>query len=110
MDLVDVKRTAADKEREKKKYETLGSPIESEDYPYGLRISLDNDTLEKLGLSGELKSEDVVHLMAEGAVIESRSSTVNGKTQRSVEIQLRKIAVKEDGEHESASEILYGAK
>lgn len=109
MDLVDVKRTKADKEAERKRWEGESVVGEMDDYPYGLTIHLDDQTMEKLGLTGaDFDTGEPVAIVAEGVITEDRINTVNGKTRRSMSIQLRKMAVSQEGEREDVATTLYG--
>jgi hypothetical protein len=107
--LVDVKRTKADKEAERKSWE--GDSVERmDDYPYGLTVHLDHETIEKLGLSDmDLDAGEPVMLVSEATVTEDRINTVNGKTRRSMSLQLRKIAVTQEAKREDTATTLYGA-
>jgi len=109
MDLVDVKRTKADKEAERKRWEGESAVAEMDDYPYGLTLHLDDQTMEKLGLSGtDFDTGEPVKLVAEAVITEDRINTINGKTRRSMSIQLRKMALTQDGEKEDVATTLYG--
>src|SRR5688500_7403155 len=88
-DLVDMKRTAADKKEEQEKWD---KPFSSDDYGYGMSISLDNAALEKLGV-GDLDAGETVHMVAECAITADRIETINGKKERSLTIQIHKMAL-----------------
>lgn len=109
MNLVDVKRTKADKEAERESWK--GESIEQmDDYPYGLTVHLDNDTMEKLGLTAkDFDAGQPVMLVSEAVVTEDRINTVNGKTRRSMSLQLRKISIDQEGKAEDTATTLYGA-
>lgn len=102
--LVDMKRTPADKKAERDKWEnpTTGT----DDYGYGLTISLDNTALEKLGVSVPAAGE-AVNMVAECVVTEDRITTVNGKVERSLSLQLRKLHLSQ-GEATDIVGTLYG--
>jgi hypothetical protein len=102
---VDIKRTTADKQAEKKRWE---EPVSADDYPYGLKINLDNETIKKLGL-GDLDADEPVMIMAEGFVSSDNVEKRNGKSVRSVSIQISKLAIDQVSE-DDATETLYGAK
>lgn len=107
--LIDLKRTEADKKKERASYEESPYLGESEDYSYGLSIRLDEDAITKLGIdTSAMGSESVVIVCAEGVVTEESSNTYNGKTRRSMTIQLRKVSVEPQGDEEDAAKILYG--
>jgi hypothetical protein len=105
-DLVDMKRTAADKAAEKAKWD--GSPAEQDYYPYGLSICLDDAALTKLGVkASDFEMGSPVTLQASCDVTECSERTVNGKVTRSMTLQLQKIALTQDG-GETVADTLYG--
>lgn len=106
MDLIDVKRTEADKKREREQWD---KPMmaDMEDYPYGLQIQLDNETIVKLGL-GDIDTADEVDIVACGVIVSDNINTVGGKTRRSMTIQLQKLAISQEEESESLVKTLYG--
>lgn len=73
-------------------------------YPYGLCISLDDETLEKLGLDGDLPaSGDMIHLCAMAKVTNASCNerlTEDGKTEvsRRVELQITNMALESEDE------------
>lgn len=101
--LVDMKRTAADKKAEAEKWE---KPYSGDDYGYGMSISLDNAALEKLGV-GDLDAGETVNLVAECAITADRVETINGKKERSLTIQIHKMALSQ-GEATDVVGTLYG--
>lgn len=107
MNLIDVKRTKEDKKAEKERWS--GDVVEEmDDYPYGLTVNLDDDTMSKLGLNDQdFDTGEPVMLVSEAIITEDRINTVNGKTRRSMSIQLRKIAITQ-GEKTDISKSLYG--
>jgi hypothetical protein len=98
MALVDLKRTKADKKADKDGMKS--SPgIDQEDYPYGTRIHLGPEELDKLGMSDNPKVGDSVHVHGHGHVTSvSEDHRENGKKHRRVEIHLKHMEVKK-GEH-----------
>ena len=89
MDMIDMKNTV------KTKDSSLVSPVEQDEYPYGLRIRLDNDTLKKLGIT-ELPAIDSEHkLMALVCVValSMNESAGEGEPYRSVELQIEQLAL-----------------
>lgn len=108
MDLIDVKRTKADKKAESDRWK--GDAVEEmDDYPYGLTVNLDDDTMSKLGLTDkDFDTGEPVMLMAEAVITEDRINTINGKTRRSMAIQLRKIAISQGEGKADVSTTLYG--
>lgn len=107
MDLIDVKRTAADKKRDEERWKV--GPESTEDYPYGLTLHLDDDTIEKLGLSeASFDTGQPVAIIASGMITSESINTYNGKTRRSMSIQLQKLNVHQEAQHVSPVETLYG--
>lgn len=79
----------------KEKKSKLASPCcgpSDEAYPYGLRIDLNNDSLEKLGIDELPDSGDTMKLVAE-VKVESTSERQerNGDKNRSVGLQITKM-------------------
>lgn len=104
MQLVDVKRSKADKKREQAKYD---EPVTAtEDYPWGLSIRLDNATIEKLGI-GDLDAEENVRVFAAAFVSEDTATKRNGNTERSVSLQITKLAVVQTPSDASIADELY---
>lgn len=100
MDMIDMKNTV------KTKDSSLVSPVEQDEYPYGLRIRLDNDSLKKLGIT-ELPAIDSEHkLVALVCVVglTMNESAGEGEPYRSVELQIEQLALapakEEDDEDE----------
>lgn len=71
---------------------------EGPDFPYGLRISLDETDLEKLGLSDDASIDDMVHLVAIGRVCSVNKNEYNGAKSCRVEICLEQIGVEDEME------------
>lgn len=105
MDLVDVKRTKADKKAEAERWETSET---RDDYPYGLSIRIDEETCEKLGLSGrDFDAGQPVTIAAEGFISEDSVRMINGKPRRSMSIQITKIAIDQEA-GETITAAMYG--
>lgn len=103
MKLIDMKNTVEDKRS------SMIAPEMVDEYPYGLRISLDNATLAKLGIT-ELPAIDSEHkLVALVCVVgvSQRESQGDGEPYRSVELQIEQMALapakEEDDEEASGS-------
>lgn len=93
-------------EREKRYADAVIAPDAAE-YPWGLSITLDNETLEKLGIDKLPKVEASVTLEARAKVtsVSSNESTHSGKS-RSVSLQITHLCL-ESG-RKSAADVLYG--
>lgn len=107
MDLIDIKRTEADRKAERARWESV--PAEQDDYPYGLTLHLDNETLEKMGLTeADFDAGQPVTVQIEGYISEDSIRSVNGEPRRSMTIQTRKIAVNQEKEASDIGTALYG--
>ena len=83
------------------------------EYPYGLRISLDNDTLAKLGMT-ELPAIDAeFKVVALACVVSVSQNESQGSEEpyRSVELQIEMVELKpakeEEGEPSNSAQRLY---
>lgn len=103
MELVDIKRTKADKTAEKKRWD---EPMNADDYPYGLTISLDDATIKKLKL-GDMDAEQEVRVEAIAFVSEDNANKRNGKTVRSMQLQITKLAVVQGETKEDMAKAMY---
>lgn len=102
----DMKRTKAEKKGEG----TLKAPsMTQDDYPYGLRVRLEHESLNKLGMSKLPKVGDKLHLHAHAHVVSTEErSGEDGKKRRHVEVELRKMDL--GGAPKDEAELNKGAK
>lgn len=89
MALKSMKITKADRDARKKEHMCV--PYDGDDYPYGLRISLDEQALKKLGLSKLPKTGATVTLTAECCVVSTSVNDRKGKSDRRVELQIERM-------------------
>ena len=95
MKLVDMKLTKSEK---KKDGPMCSSEYKAPDYPYGLRLNLDDAQLEKLGIKSLPKVGSTLTITSKATVISARSnSSERGRNERSIELELRQIGVDTDG-------------
>ena len=88
----------------------MPSPVSSgyDKYPYGLRICLNNDQLEKLGIKDLPKVGTTMVIEAVGEVCENhQSDSLNGKPYRSMYIQITEMGAAVKKTRESK---MYGDK
>jgi len=86
--LIDMKHPKASKEK------AMTAEIERDRYPYGLRIRLENDDLEKLGLEKLPESGARFTVMGDATVIGTNESADEGREKRrSLELQIRKLGL-----------------
>lgn len=77
-------------------------------YPYGLAIRLDNDSLEKLGMSELPKAGKKMKLMAMVEVVGASQHTMKGgKDMKNVELQITSMGLESESEKDASKE-LYG--
>lgn len=95
-----------------KKSSGLCSPIDREEdrYPYGLRIDLDSDTLDKLGIKSMPAVGETIVFEAKATVIGSRQSAIKDSMSRSVELQITEIDLEDLQEEEDEGEITRDKK
>lgn len=88
--MVSMKRSKAEK---KQMLPALSSPS-PEDFPYGLRLDLDKDALEKLGIDDLPDVGDTFHLMATVKVTSvSEDTTSDGSDHCSVCLQITNMSL-----------------
>ena len=104
MELISLKR---DKKAVEEKATDMPVDVNQDEYPYGLRITLDGDTLKKLGIDDATKHDvDEPGMLHAKYLIKrvskSKDDYGNNKTEsQSIEIQLTDICL-EDGEGEES--------
>lgn len=82
------------KEDRKKREEMYSKPcIDGDDYPYSLRIHLDSEMLEKLGLKKLPKTGATFKLSATGSVKSTEINDRDGKEKKSMSLQIEKLEV-----------------
>jgi hypothetical protein len=95
---------------ERKEY--MGETVASEgpEYPYGLCLRLDDDALEKLGLT-ELPAVGTEVMVMAKAVVKSTSAYARngGENHRDVELQVTDMELGPVASASSAADALYGA-
>lgn len=76
-----------------------------EEYPWGLNISLDNDTIKKLGVSFPDVGKNI-SLSAIAKIISKSSSEREGEKSIRVELQITDMAL-DAGQDKSAADVLF---
>jgi len=94
MAMKDLKITK--KEAKAKSESMVIGSSDQERYPYGLRLDLNNDTLEKLGIDKLPSVGTVLMFEAKAKVVGSRQSATEGSENRSIELQITHIDMPED--------------
>jgi Major coat protein-like len=92
--LTDLKRT----KEETKPTPEINCCSSQDEYPYGLCIDLNTDSLDKLGISiDKYNVKDVVNIVAECQVKSlSQSSYSSGKDNKNLSLQITKMKIQED--------------
>jgi len=80
-----------------------------DEYPYGLRITLNEDQIKKLEHVMDYKPDTEVEIMASAKVLSVRSNDLaGGKKDRSVELQITGLACEGEGDMDKMSDEEYG--
>jgi hypothetical protein len=92
MKLANMKRTKTEKTAREKDWK-LGTSTGADDYHHGLRVSLDHDAMNKVGMSETPKPGDEYRIEAHGRIIGARDESREGQKtpDRSVEILLHRM-------------------
>lgn len=75
-------------EEEKKEYGCATLSCDSPEYPYGLKICLDTDALEKLGLSSMPAVGSTLMIKAMVTVVGSSIREMKEETEKSLDLQI----------------------
>lgn len=102
MAMKDLKITK--KEAKAKSESMVIGSADQERYPYGLRLDLNNDTLEKLGMTKLPSVGTVLMFEAKAKVVGSRQSATEGSENRSIELQITHIDLEEGETDEEVKE------
>lgn len=98
--MTDMRRTDAEKEAA-----IMPMEYQEADYPYGLKICLTTDELQKLDMEDGVEVGDYLHLHAFARVTSVSENEVNGVATKRVELTLTHIeAESEDEENDSYEE------
>ena len=100
--LVSMKRTP----QEKKDLEAPSSP-DAEEFPWGLKLSLDAEDLDKLGLIPTVGEEVIISAVAKVTDAHISESEDDGK-RRSAGLQITSMGISNKADEKSASEKIYG--
>lgn len=77
-------------------------------YPWGLEVTLDNESLDKLKLDPLPEAGETLMLLAKVRVSRvSSNDTADGEKSRSVGLQITDLALEDAGEHKDAAKMLY---
>jgi hypothetical protein len=82
----------------KEKKDSMPTAVsDTPDYPYGLRLSLNDEALKKLGIKSLPKVGSKMHVLAVGEITSVSQHESAGHEDRHVEIQLHELGVSDDG-------------
>ena len=111
----DMARSPEDLKKDREIPMAMAAKVSSPTYPYGLTLCFDDETLEKLGIDGDLPEVgDMIHIMGMAKVTcaseTERTSEDGGKeTCRRIELQITHLAAEdEDEEAEPRGKRWYG--
>ena len=96
-----------------KEAKTMGGPVEAiqdqPKYPYGLRITLNDETLKKMGIKDLPKAGEKMKIYAAVDVAESAANdTMDGGKSLRMELQITDLAIMGEAEKESTEKKIYG--
>lgn len=77
---------------------TAPIPVAAAEYPYGLRLSLDEKDLERLGLDAGCDVGDTLHFQAMAVVTSVSKNEYNGQHSCRVEMQVQRMAIENEDE------------
>lgn len=99
-------KISKDEMKKKEKEMTLAvSSSDGERYPYGTRIELNNESLDKMGIKELPAAGTKMMIEAKVTVIASRQSVSNERTTRSVEFQITDMDLESDEDEVSEGEL-----
>ena len=105
--LVDMKLDKSEQKR-------LAEPTvaaEAPEYPYGLEIQLQEDSIEKLGIKNLPKPGDKFRLYSEVVTVDVGSNAnVSGKKRAHLTLQITAMVLAPAKDDKSASDALYGGE
>jgi hypothetical protein len=108
-----LKSVKLDKKAREEKYAESAIASDGPEYPYGLQLNLDDETIEKLGLALPEVGKDLALVARVNVTAVSASeNTYGGKKEkrRSITLQITEMCLEADeGEGKSASAALYGS-
>jgi hypothetical protein len=108
-ELVDLVRTKAEKKAELDSWEKGPTETDRPDYPYGLTLFLDYNTLKKMGLTDrDFDAGQPVEIHAQAMITEDRIEIINGEKRHSISLQVQKMALDQEGGDTAAK--FYGVK
>lgn len=92
MDLIEMKCTPGENERKS----SMCCEVEGPRYPYGLRLELDEESIQKLGLTELPEIDSFMVVMAKAKVVNvSKNESEGGKVYRHLCLQVTALKVKE---------------
>jgi major coat protein len=99
MKIVSMKRTKAEKTAREKEMDG-GPSWGADDYHHGLRVSLDHEGMNKIGMKETPKPGDEYHIEAHGRVVSARDESREGQKNpdRNVEILLHRMGAEPKGD------------
>ncbi|MBA1159385.1 capsid staple protein [Microvirga mediterraneensis] len=105
-ELVSMKLSDAD--RKAREREMLASPsYEGEQYPWGLSLNLDNDTMKRLNLKGLTAGQELSLVAVVKVTSATTSSYDDGKEHASASLQITDMALEMPSAKRSLADALY---
>lgn len=104
MSLKSVAYTKAEQKERNSPY-LKGIEYEGDKYPYGLRMDLNSDVMEKLDIDGLPATGSEVTICAKAKVVSTSVNDRNGKKEKRMELQITSMEV--EFEEESAEDAIF---
>jgi len=104
--MADLKSMKITKSQQEKA--TKPSMMEYPQYPYGLSIRLDNDSLKKLGIKELPEVGEKMTVIAKVEVTSASQNKSTGGDSKNVELQITDMCLEDEGDAKEASKELYG--
>lgn len=84
--------------------------MDKEEYPYGLRLHLDNESLKKLGMTSLPEMGKAMVLQARVEVTDMHESVRQGEKEpdRSMSLQITDMELAPEPDKKSAADVFYG--
>jgi hypothetical protein len=102
MKLIDLARTPAEKKAERARFDAPMASPDAPDYPWGLTVTLDGATLDKLGIKDLPEVGAEVEMMVMAKVVGANIDVNEKAERREVRLQITQMAIEAEDDGEDA--------
>ncbi len=106
---MDLKSMKVDPNTAEERMEAATALTEPPEYPYGLCLTLNEDSLEALGIDSLPQVGSKVKIEAEATVVSASVSDTGGGPNPRLEVQIENMGMEIGKEKPSPQDILYGS-